>query len=179
MDSRRSIRVGTERDLARLTGCDLAVMVDADGLVRGTNYRAAEEALRIGARIAGAVKPHGRMLLQTSDPSHHAIVALKRADPIGFNEVELSQRRMLGYPPAGELMVIEARSMDDSDTAHSELVSIAGSVTLFGPAPTTNGVRWLIQGSDLTLFKAALRSHVERWRNGGATVRIDADPIDL
>lgn len=179
MDARRAVRVGTERDLSRLTPCDLAVMVDADGLVRGTNYRAAEEALRIGARIAGVVKPGGRMLLQTNDPTHPAIVALRRADPVEFHRHELEQRRLLGYPPAGQLMVIEARAMDDSETANSELVAIAGRATLLGPAPSANGVRWLVQGSDLTDFKSALRPVIERWRNGGATIRIDSDPIDL
>lgn len=179
MDARRSVRVGTERDLARLSACDLAVMVDADGLVRGTNYRAAEEALRIGARIAGVVQERGRMLLQTNDPDHHAIVALRRADPVGFFEHELRQRKKFGYPPSGELMVIETRSMDNPDVAHSELVSCAGGVTLMGPAPTADGVRWLVQGSELTAFKTALRPVVERWRNGGAKVRIDVDPMDL
>ncbi|MGH8874685.1 MAG: hypothetical protein ACRDVM_05460, partial [Acidimicrobiia bacterium] len=41
------VRVGTERDLAGLAAVDLAVVVDADGLALGSNYRAAEEALRV------------------------------------------------------------------------------------------------------------------------------------
>src|SRR5690606_9448789 len=52
-----AVTVGTERDLAGLQRCDLTVMVDADGLMLGANYRAAEEALRIGARLAGRVRP--------------------------------------------------------------------------------------------------------------------------
>jgi primosomal protein N' (replication factor Y) len=179
MDARRAIRVGTERDLPRVSGCDLAVWVDADGLVRGTNYRAAEEALRIGARLASIVSDRGRLLVQTSDPAHHAIVALRRADPIGFHEIEIEQRRTFGYPPAGELMVIEVRDLDDVDVPGSELIAIGGRATVLGPAESRRGVRWLVQAPDLDAFKLALRPVVDRWRNTGASVRIDADPIDL
>lgn len=179
VDARRAVRVGTERDLPRVSGCDLAVWVDADGVVRGTNYRAAEEALRIGARLAGIVTDRGRLLLQTSDPDHHAIVALRRADPIGFSVTEIEHRRAFGYPPAGELLVIEVRDLDDPEIASSELVAIGGGITILGPADSARGVRWLVQGSDLDRFKLALRPVVDRWRNAGAAVRIDADPIDL
>jgi primosomal protein N' (replication factor Y) len=179
MEARRAIRVGTERDLPRLSACDLAVWVDADGLVRGTNYRAAEEALRIGARLAGIVSARGRLLVQTSDPGHHAIVALRRADPVGFHEIEIEQRRAFGYPPAGELMVIEVRDLDDVARAGSELIAIGGRATVLGPAESRRGVRWLVQAPDLDAFKLALRPVVDRWRNTGASVRIDADPIDL
>jgi primosomal protein N' (replication factor Y) len=179
MEARRAIRVGTERDLPRVAACDLAVWVDADGVVRGTNYRAAEEALRIGARLAGIVTERGRLLLQTNDPDHHAIVALRRADPVGFHETEIEQRRAFGYPPAGELMVIEVRNLDDAELANSELVAIGSRATILGPAESARGVRWLVQGPDLDPFKLALRPVVDRWRNAGAAVRIDADPIDL
>lgn len=179
MEERRPIRVGTERDLPRLVGCDLAIWVDADGLVRGTNYRAAEEALRVGARLAGTVTDRGRLIVQTSDPAHHAIVALRRADPIGFHEVEIEHRRAFGYPPAGELMVVEVRNLDDVEVAGSELIAIGGRATVLGPAESSRGIRWLVQAPDLDAFKLALRPIVDRWRNTGATVRIDADPIDL
>ena len=179
VEDRRPVRVGTERDLTRLSGCDLVIWVDSDGLIRGTNYRAAEEALRLGARLAGVVGDGGRLLLQTSDPHHHAVVALRRADPVGFFDVEIDARRAFGYPPAGELMVVEARELDDVDLRHSELVAIGGAITILGPADSSRGVRWLIQGQDLDRFKSAMRPVVDRWRSAGASVRIDVDPIEL
>jgi primosomal protein N' (replication factor Y) len=179
VEDRRAVRVGTERDLPRLPHCDLVIWVDADGLIRGTNYRAAEEALRLGARLAGIVGERGRLLLQTSDPGHHAVVALRRADPVGFFQVEIEARRAFGYPPVGELMVIEARDLDETDLRNSELVAIGGSATILGPAESPRGMRWLIQGHDLDRFKLELRAVVDRWRSAGASVRIDADPIEL
>ncbi len=179
MGSRRPVRVGTERDLVSLEDCDLAILVDVDGLIRGSNYRAAEEALRIGARIAGSVRRGGRLMVQTSDPEHHAVIALRRADPIGFHDVELADRQVFGYPPAGQLLIIEGRDLEGEDTRHAELVAVSGGVVILGPAPTSGGTRWLVQGEDLDEFKRAIRPIIGKWRDSGATVRIDADPIDL
>jgi hypothetical protein len=36
-----------------------------------------------------------------------------------------------------------------------------------------------VQGRDLAPFREAARPLVQRWRDAGATVRIDVDPIDL
>ena len=179
MGARRPIRVGTERDLNSLIDFDLAILADADGLIRGANYRSAEEALRIGARLARSVRSGGRLIVQTSDPTHHAIVAIRRADPMGFHEVELEQRRTYGFPPVGELLVIEARDLEDVESAHSELVSIGSTLLVMGPADNRGRTRWLIQAPDLSAFKTSLRPIVGRWRDNGAAVRIDADPIDL
>lgn len=179
MSSRRSVRVGTERDLNSLADFDLTVLADADGLIRGSNYRSAEEALRIGARLARSVRPGGRLLVQTSDPEHHAIVGLRRADPIGFHEIELQQRQTFGYPPTGELMVIEARDLEDPEIATAELVAIADDAMVMGPTERRAGVRWFIQAPNLDRFKRALRPIAGKWRDNGASIRIDADPIDL
>lgn len=118
-------------------------------------------------------------MVQTSDPQHHAVVALRRADPIGFHDVELADRQMFGYPPAGQLLIIEGRDLEDEDTRHAELVAAGGGVVILGPAAAPGGTRWLIQGEDLDDFKRAIRPIIGKWRDSGAAVRIDADPIDL
>jgi hypothetical protein len=37
----------------------------------------------------------------------------------------------------------------------------------------------LLQGADLRAVRVRLRTLVQRWRDAGHTVRIDADPLDL
>ncbi len=61
--------------------------------------------------------------------------------------------------------------------AASELASLP-DVTIMGPMSIERGQRWLLTG---TLGKARLdlRKMVGRWRDGGATVRVDVDPIDI
>lgn len=172
--------VGTERDLAGVEGVDLAVAVDADGLTLGSHFRAGEEALRILARLAGRVRRGSghRLMVQTSEPDHPVIVALRRGDPLAYLHHELEQRRTMGYPPATEMLVVEARG--DGASVDDDLRSIADAeVTVMGPADSPEGRRWLVQGPGLGGYKLALRPLVQRWRDSGTAVRIDVDPLDL
>lgn len=172
--------VGTERDLAGAGPVDLAVAVDADGLVLGSHFRAGEEALRILARLAGRVgRGSGRRLvLQTAMPDHPLITALRRGDPLPYLRHEIEERHRLGYPPAAEMMVVELRGeVPDPDGSLREPADDA--VAILGPASTYEGRRWLVQGPGLGGYKVALRPVVQRWRDSGATVRIDVDPLDL
>lgn len=174
------VTVGTERDLTTLGHKNLVVLVDIDGLILGVDYRAAEEALRIGARLAGRVH-HGsgnRLIVQTNDPDHPVVASLRRADPLAFARHELEVRRSLSYPPHGQLLVIEARGAE-AGSVDAELRAIAAPAAILGPAESRSGVRWLVQGSDLATFKKALRPVLQRLRDSGATMRIDVDPIDL
>ncbi|MGH8927332.1 MAG: hypothetical protein ACRDWH_03205 [Acidimicrobiia bacterium] len=174
------VQVGSEADMAALLPLDLAVAVDPDGLILGTHFRASEEALRVLARLAGKVQGRGaRCLLQTSLPEHPIMTTLRKGDPIPFLNAELDTRRQFGFPPAGELLIVEARGEvpEDADVA---LKDAASGATVLGPAKRSNGaVRWLLQGSDLSKARSGLRPMVQRWRDAGVTVRIDADPIEL
>ena len=173
------VTVGTERDLLTLAPRRLAVMVDIDGLILGTNYRAPEEALRIGARLAGSVSRSGRLMVQTQLPDHPVVVALRSGDPRVFLDPELTTRRDLGYPPAGQLMIIEIRGGVDTARVDADLTGIGRGELIMGPAAARAGTRWLLQAPRLERFKRELRPLVQSWREAGGTVRIDADPIDL
>jgi primosomal protein N' len=175
------VSVGTERDLAAVRGFELVVFTDVDGILFGTSFRAAEECLRIGARLAGAVRPGSghRLLIQTSEPGHPVITALRRADPLPALRAEAELRASLGYPPAGELVVLELRGDVDVDSVREELGAAGDRAAIMGPAPAPDGHRWLVQGNDLSAFRMSLRPLVQRWRDSGCVVRIDADPIDL
>ena len=132
------------------------------------------------ARLAGKVDGRGaRCLLQTSLPDHPVFVALRKGDPMEFLESERDVRARFGFPPSGELIILEARgSLPDGSEVW---VKDAGEgSTVLGPAARGNGgVRWLIQGSDLTKVRQRLRPLVQRWRDLGVAVRVDVDPIEL
>ncbi|MFH1329264.1 MAG: hypothetical protein ABIJ48_01190 [Actinomycetota bacterium] len=178
--SGRPVVVGTERDLAGLGPVDLGVVVDADGLLLAPHYRAVEDGLRLLARVAGAAGPGRgrRALVQTADPGHPALVALRRGDPLPLLEAEMTARAAIGFPPAGEIIVVEvAGAPDGADAALRE--ASAGRAEVHGPAYREGRSRWLIQGRDLQGPRLMLRRLVQEWRDAGARVRVDADPIDL
>jgi primosomal protein N' len=178
--SRGPVAVGTERDLASLQPVPLVVAVDVDGLMLGHNYRTSEEALRILARLAGAVEigTGRRLMAQTSLPDSSLVAALRRGDPIPYLEGILAERARHGFPPATELLAIEVRGTVDPIGIDRDLRELDGGAVILGPAEVERGWRWLLQGS-LGPVRLALRPLVQRWRDAGSTVRIDADPIDL
>ncbi|NOY56120.1 MAG: hypothetical protein GXP34_09045 [Actinobacteria bacterium] len=174
------IWVGTERDIPSVTGVGLGVVVDADGLILGSAYNAAEEALRIFARLAAGI-PFGNgrhLIVQTGQPEHPVIVALRSGDPLPFLEGELQVRQEFGLPPAGEVIVVEVTGgTRDARTVLREAVGTRA--TLLGPAERSGKLRWLIQGRDLSDVRSSLRPAVQTLRDGGAAVRLDVDPLDL
>jgi primosomal protein N' (replication factor Y) len=177
--SGRPIIVGTERDLPGLR-VDLTIVVDADGPLLAPTYRAGEDGMRLLARaVAAAGRGRGRRgLVQTSNPDHPAIVALRRADPVAFVRSDSAARAAAGFPPGGEIVVLEVEDPPtDADEHLAEAIGTRAQV--LGPADHRGRSRWLLQGADLTAARVAVRGVVARWREGGARVRVDADPIDL
>jgi primosomal protein N' (replication factor Y) len=177
--SGRPVVVGTERDLPGLA-VDLTIVVDADGPILAPHYRASEDALRLLARaVAAAGSGRGRRaIVQTADPEHPVIETLRRGDPVEFIRADAARRAAMGFPPGGEVVALEASGLPDG--AAADLVSELGSrAEVLGPAQSGDGLRWLLQGRDLTAARTVLRGVVGRWRESGARVRVDSDPIEL
>jgi primosomal protein N' (replication factor Y) (superfamily II helicase) len=175
----RSVIVGTERDLPGLE-VDLTIVVDGDGPLMAPTYRAAEDGLRLLARAVGAAGAgRGRRgVVQTQQPEHPVMTALRTGDGVPFVRSDGSQRARLGFPPGGELIAVEAGDLPPE--WQEELPEALGDrATVLGPAIVDDRLRWLIQGRDLASARIVLRSVVGKWREGGARVRVDADPIDL
>ena len=90
----------------------------------------------------------------------------------------LEERTVAGFPPAGELIAIDVRDAPvDADDRLREIVGDAA--TVLGPGESNAGLRWLIQGRSLHTVRVLLRRQVQQWRDAGARVRVDADPVDL
>lgn len=174
------VTVGTERDLAGLGKVGLAVAADVDGMLMATGYRTSEEALRQLARLASVLTPRkgSRLMLQTSRPDAPLVTTMRRGDPIPYLERVLVERAREGFPPSSEMIAVEIRGEVPGDAADG----LAGlgelGVVVLGPMPVEEGQRWLLTGK-LGKARLELRNLVGRWRDRGATVRVDADPIDV
>ena len=175
--SDRRIAVGTERDLVGLPPVDLVVVIDPDAGILAPNYRADEDALRLLARATLAARPGRgrRALVQTSLADHRVFDALRGGNPMGFMTETLRRREASGFPPVGDLIALET----DATDAGPVLIEAAGEASLLGPAKEGDRERWLIQGRDLSAVRLRLRSAVQHVRDGGARVRVDADPVEL
>jgi primosomal protein N' len=172
------VTIGTERDLAGLSPVTLAVAADVDGMLMGLGYRTTEEALRQLARLALAVREGSgaRLMLQTSHPESLLVTTMRRGDPIPYLERVLVERAREGSPPASEMIAVEVRG--DVPVSAADDLSGLDEVVVMGPMSVPDGKRWLLTGH-LGAARIKLRKIVGRWRDGGATVRVDADPIDV
>jgi primosomal protein N' len=174
-----AVLVGTERDLPEIGDMALSVVVDGDGIVLAPHYRAEEDALRLLARVALRVKRGRghRCLIQTTQPGHRVYGALRHGRPLDLLRRLAEEREAQGFPPVAQLVALEITNpVDGTDAA---VRSLADEAVVHGPAPMEDGLRWLVSGRDLRSFKIVLRGEVQRWRDAGAKVRIDADPVRL
>ena len=64
---------------------------------------------------------------------------------------------------------------DGADLAKLEV----DGIQLHGPESGGGRTRWFLQAGSLGDARVRLRPMVQRWRDSGAKVRIDADPMDL
>lgn len=141
---------------------------------------------------AGRSERGGKVVLQTFDPGNQVIQSAARHEVNSFYQVELEQRKRLGYPPFSRLVRLEFRHQDPI-TAEQEAGKLAGKlgellisdnwklITIIGPVPCffakiAGLYRWqiVLRGRDPA---AMLRDRsAEVWLRGW---RVEMDPISL
>jgi primosomal protein N' (replication factor Y) len=163
----------------------LVGVIDADALIRRPDWRSAERAYQALVELAewaGPAERGGRLLVQTSEPRHHAVQAVVRADYSFFLERELGSRRELLYPPYSELIKVSVsgpggdavmaalrRAVED---VHARMLGPM-SVRSPGRADPTREV--LLKCTSADALSDALKEIVVDAPRGTA-VRVDTDP---
>ncbi len=140
------ILVGTQmvtkgHDLPRVT---LVGVVNADAALSIPDFRASERGFQLLVQVAGRAGRHekpGRVLIQTYNPDHPAIVCAARHDVRAFLEGELHDRDEVGYPPYRRLALVRVSAVDEGLARQSaaRLAAVArratSEVEVVGPAP--------------------------------------------
>jgi len=198
------ILVGTQmvtkgHDLPHVT---LVGVINADAALSIPDFRAGERAFQLLVQVAGRAgrgDTPGRVLVQTYDPSHHAIGYAAKHDVPGFIEKELRDRKELSYPPFSRMALARVDGLDERETADvaGELAKVAraaardGSlepVTVLGPTAAP-----IARVRNRYRFRVMLRSpsrerlrHVALAIHGALAavprsvrVAIDVDPVGL
>jgi primosomal protein N' (replication factor Y) len=169
--------IGTKpalRPEVRLVG-----VLDADRLIRRPSWRAPElayQALVSLAEWAGPAAEGGHLLIQSDEPTHHAIQAVVRADHRYFAERELEQRAELGYPPFAELIRITATGPEAQPLADGCIAACRhhGARTL-GPITVPSGLELLVKCDDAESVAESLRP-LRAKVPAGNRLRVDVDP---
>ena len=182
--------VGTEAVLHRVKRADVVAFLDFDAELLAPRLRAAEEALALvarAARMVGARPPSstddrvaagapdrapGRVLLQTRQPQHDAVLSAVSADPSVLATSEMSVRSALGLPPvrAQALVSGEAADVYGAALANAALADAAlAGVEVSGPVDGT----WSLRSDD----HKALCDLLERVERPAGRLRVEVDPV--
>lgn len=126
----------------------LVGVINADTGLHLPDFRAAERTFGLITQVAGRTgrgTQGGRVLVQTFNPEHPAIVSAMTHDYLAFSAYELPLRKSFSYPPFGFLARIVVRSDSLGLAQHSaeqiaECIQQAAEqlkseVTVLGPAP--------------------------------------------
>jgi primosomal protein N' (replication factor Y) (superfamily II helicase) len=150
-DHHADILVGTQM-LAKGLDLPLVTLVGvvlADVGLNLPDYRSAERVFQVLTQVAGRAGRGplgGSVVLQTFQPTHYAIQAASRHDFTAFYQLELAQRRRLGYPPFTRLVRLEVRERTAAQ-AERQAKALASQIKtwlagegrratrLIGPAP--------------------------------------------
>ncbi|MCL8208812.1 MAG: primosomal protein N' [Actinomycetia bacterium] len=172
---RADVLVGTQVIAKGLhwPGVTLVGVVAADLGLTLPDFRAAERTFALLTQAAGRAgrgdRP-GRVIIQTYNPEHYSVAAAARQDFDAFYAEELGFRELLGYPPFGHLLLVEAADEDparaaaEAERARTVLAGRSGLV-LLGPAPAPLARlrgRWrmhlLVKARELVLVLDAARA---------------------
>lgn len=178
----------------------LVGVVNADVALNLPDFRAAERTFQLISQVAGRAgrgPKGGRIIVQTFDPEHPAVVHAAAHGYEAFVAGEMDHRRKFGYPPFVRVARIVVRG-DDEAAVKTRVDELAGRVRdivpeitpgpvhLLGPAPcpiTRINRQWRHQ---LLIKAPQARSMIalfDRLRDGLSgqgselTISVDVDPV--
>ncbi len=173
----------------------LVGVISADTALSLPDFRAGERTFSLLTQVAGRAgrgDQPGRVLIQTYNPEHPAIVASARHDYLGFYSQEIATRERLRLPPYAHLLELTIRGAQHARVqAASEALAaslqavIAGTpIELLGPAPhripkvrKTYRMCLLLKGPSMeSLVKTAQNCLQSARRFQGLPVAINCDP---
>ena len=180
-------------------GVSLVGVVLADTGMGLPDFRASERTFQLLAQVAGRAgrqdRP-GRVLIQTYNPDHPAVVCAAQHDYARFAEAELQVRSDLGYVPAQRvgLLRIDGRERHWVQAGAERLASLlraelgrAGvDAMLLGPAEAPlsrlkGRTRWqiLVRSPKSQVMRAVLRRGMQVPLGHGLRVTADVDPVSM
>ena len=184
-------------------GVTLVGVLSADVGLNLPDFRSTERTFQLLAQVAGRAgrgdRP-GRVIVQTFNPDHYAIVMAKKHDFAGFHEIECQKRADAHYPPFIRLALVRARAQK-AESARAFLVMIANSLRQYlrenritdamvlGPAPSMvprikNLYRFQVlikapSPAQLVSLAARAARLAGEWQKQRVDWRLDIDPQNL
>lgn len=116
-DKKADCLIGTQMIVKGHDFADVTVVgiMLADLNLFDSDYEASERTFQLltqAAGRAGRKDKKGSVVIQTYKTDHYAITASANQDYLGFYDMEMAYRRLLGYPPAHQMVEVLVTSKD-------------------------------------------------------------------
>ncbi len=180
-------------------GVSLVGVVLADTGMGLPDFRASERTFQLLAQVAGRAgrqERPGRVLIQTYNPEHPAVICAAQHDYTAFAEQELRVRSELGYVPAQRLGLLRIDGRDSAQvrTAAQRLAKqlrdeaqrAQRPLSLLGPTESPlsrlkGRSRWqiLLRAPQSQLVRASLRRALQLPIASSLRVSVDVDPVSM
>lgn len=201
------ILVGTQmvakgHDFPHIT---LVGIICADLSLNFPDFRAGERTFQVLAQVAGRAgrgDAPGRVILQTYNPDHFAILAAEKQDFETFYRDEIVFRQALGYPPYARLTQVRISGKDSAKTEAfvqamgercqaiwRETETFRHNLVILGPieaplAKVAGRYRWqlLVKGPSAALVRALVATLLHDplcTANRGMRIQVDVDPVSM
>ena len=131
------ILVGTQMVTKGLDfgGVSLVAVLNADRLINFPDFRSAERAFNMLEQVAGRAgrrNTQGKVIVQTSNPSHPIIDFLKNHDYTGFFNHEIEERKLFNYPPFTRVIYIYLKHRNNDTLSEISTIYASHLRQLFG-----------------------------------------------
>ncbi len=178
----------------------LVGVVDADVGLNLPDFRSSEKTFQLITQAAGRAGrgvAGGEVIIQTMNPNHYSILHSRTHDYEGFYNEEIVYRNQLNYPPAGRIIKLEVKSVNEgyakeaAKTAQNRIRHLmkGKESTILGPAPAPIAkvrgqyrfqLLLLSQKREMIRYLAAEgKNAVEEKYGRKCKVIIDVDPVNL
>ena len=113
-----SILVGTQMVTKGLyfDAVSIVGILNADTMIHFPDFRSSERAFNMMEQVAGRAgrkNKQGKVIIQTSNPSHSVIEKVVEHDYKGFYNKEIAEREQYGYPPFTKIINIYLKHKQD------------------------------------------------------------------
>jgi primosomal protein N' (replication factor Y) len=179
----------------------LVGVISADTSLNIPDFRAAERTFQILTQVSGrggrGASP-GRVIVQTFNPGHYAIIRAKDHDYIGFYDDELALRSALSYPPLTRIVNIQLSSLSRDkgleglkglkQFIHDSLTinKLKDKVEVIGPAQSPiarikGRHRWqlLLKGKDARALHNMAKDILSKASVTALDIKVDVDPLNF
>ena len=189
------ILIGTQMvakglDFPRVT---LVGILQTDNALARTDFRTSETAYAMieqASGRAGRADRPGEVMIQTFEPDHYVLQAVRNHDYQGFFSREMKYRHMGGYPPYTYMCTLifthaqEDKARNRAEEVRGHILAAQPALRVLGPAPISMRlaqprVRLVIKAKDDRLLKETMWDVIHRYGKGSVKIDINMHPLML